>query len=200
VVVSVVLARRPFRRDAKRGAGDTIGDTATARVSGISSEDVGKTRWSAGALDQPAGDAVESRPDGRTKGTTPRHRDRTAARRRPGGHPGSHPPAGLGRTGIAPVRGTIRLGDERWDVDGYGVRDRSWGPRMWQAPSGSAAKAPGSKAVENGCFINWFSMTSALNWRWAARWAGQLDPGRSCPSKARDAVILEATRRDDDWS
>jgi hypothetical protein len=54
--------------------------------------------------------------------------------------------------------GYIRVGDEEWKVDGYGVRDKSWGPRTWQAPSGSAAKAAGPKAVESGCFINWFSM------------------------------------------
>ena len=56
------------------------------------------------------------------------------------------------------VRGTIRLGDEHWDVDGFGVRDKSWGPRTWQAPSGTAAKAAGPAAVEQGCFLNWFSM------------------------------------------
>ena len=31
-------------------------------------------------------------------------------------------------------RGTIRVGDEEWVVDGYGLRDHSWGPRFWQAP------------------------------------------------------------------
>ncbi len=31
-------------------------------------------------------------------------------------------------------RGTIRVGEETWDVDGYGLRDHSWGPRYWQAP------------------------------------------------------------------
>ena len=31
-------------------------------------------------------------------------------------------------------RGTIRVGEETWDVDGYGLRDHSWGPRFWQAP------------------------------------------------------------------
>ena len=56
------------------------------------------------------------------------------------------------------VSGTISLGDERWDVDGFGVRDKSWGPRTWQAPSGTAAKAAGPAAVERGCFLNWFSM------------------------------------------
>ena len=56
------------------------------------------------------------------------------------------------------VSGTIRVGDERWDVAGFGVRDKSWGPRTWQAPSGTAAKAAGPAAVEQGCFLNWFSM------------------------------------------
>ena len=31
-------------------------------------------------------------------------------------------------------RGVIRVGDEEWAVDGFGLRDHSWGPRFWQAP------------------------------------------------------------------
>jgi hypothetical protein len=31
-------------------------------------------------------------------------------------------------------RGTIRVGDQEWPVDGFGLRDHSWGPRYWQAP------------------------------------------------------------------
>jgi hypothetical protein len=31
-------------------------------------------------------------------------------------------------------RGVIRVGDEEWEVDGYGLRDHSWGPRFWQSP------------------------------------------------------------------
>jgi hypothetical protein len=31
-------------------------------------------------------------------------------------------------------RGTIRVGEEEWQVDGYGLRDHSWGPRFWQSP------------------------------------------------------------------
>jgi hypothetical protein len=31
-------------------------------------------------------------------------------------------------------RGTIRVGDAEWDIDGFGLRDHSWGPRYWQAP------------------------------------------------------------------
>jgi hypothetical protein len=30
--------------------------------------------------------------------------------------------------------GRIRVGDEEWALDGYGLRDHSWGPRFWQAP------------------------------------------------------------------
>jgi hypothetical protein len=31
------------------------------------------------------------------------------------------------------VRGEIRVGDQRWAIDGRGWRDHSWGPRYWQA-------------------------------------------------------------------
>ena len=31
------------------------------------------------------------------------------------------------------VRGEIRVGAERWPIDGHGWRDHSWGPRYWQA-------------------------------------------------------------------
>jgi hypothetical protein len=31
-------------------------------------------------------------------------------------------------------RGTIRVGLQEWSVDGFGLRDHSWGPRYWQAP------------------------------------------------------------------
>lgn len=29
--------------------------------------------------------------------------------------------------------GTITLGDETWTLEGFGLRDKSWGPRYWQA-------------------------------------------------------------------
>jgi hypothetical protein len=32
------------------------------------------------------------------------------------------------------ARGSIRVGDDEWEVDGFGLRDHSWGPRFWQAP------------------------------------------------------------------
>jgi hypothetical protein len=31
-------------------------------------------------------------------------------------------------------KGVIRVGDEEWEIDGFGLRDHSWGPRYWQAP------------------------------------------------------------------
>jgi hypothetical protein len=31
-------------------------------------------------------------------------------------------------------RGSIRVGEQESAVDGYGLRDHSWGPRYWQAP------------------------------------------------------------------
>jgi hypothetical protein len=30
--------------------------------------------------------------------------------------------------------GTICIGDEEWQLEGFGLRDHSWGPRYWQAP------------------------------------------------------------------
>jgi hypothetical protein len=32
------------------------------------------------------------------------------------------------------ARGVVRVAEERWEIDGYGLRDHSWGPRYWQAP------------------------------------------------------------------
>ncbi|MDO9337111.1 MAG: hypothetical protein Q7T61_11975 [Caulobacter sp.] len=31
------------------------------------------------------------------------------------------------------ARGTFTVGEERFEIDGYGLRDKSWGPRHWQA-------------------------------------------------------------------
>jgi hypothetical protein len=31
------------------------------------------------------------------------------------------------------VTGTLEIGDEGFSIDGYGLRDHSWGPRYWQA-------------------------------------------------------------------
>ena len=33
------------------------------------------------------------------------------------------------------ARGRFAIGNEEWEVDGFGLRDKSWGPRYWQAVS-----------------------------------------------------------------
>jgi hypothetical protein len=35
---------------------------------------------------------------------------------------------------LVAATGTISVGDQEWEVSGYGLRDHSWGPRYWQAP------------------------------------------------------------------
>ncbi len=32
------------------------------------------------------------------------------------------------------ARGRFACGDREWEIDGFGLRDHSWGPRLWQAP------------------------------------------------------------------
>ncbi|MEY2398364.1 MAG: hypothetical protein QOJ00_1538 [Actinomycetota bacterium] len=35
---------------------------------------------------------------------------------------------------LVSATGSVRVGDQEWDVSGFGLRDHSWGPRTWQAP------------------------------------------------------------------
>ena len=64
------------------------------------------------------------------------------------------------------IRGNITLGDRTWQVDGYGVRDKSWGPRDWGAGQRTDKKevdenspsASFSTAEAPNPFVNWFSM------------------------------------------
>ena len=69
------------------------------------------------------------------------------------------------------VSGDIKIDDEVFRVGGYGVRDKSWGPRDWGAgaeSSGSGTKQATNKVAENSDdvganqgpapFVNWFSM------------------------------------------
>lgn len=35
---------------------------------------------------------------------------------------------------LVSAHGTVRVGDQQWEVTGFGLRDHSWGPRYWQAP------------------------------------------------------------------
>ena len=59
------------------------------------------------------------------------------------------------------VSGVIRLGEESWDVAGFGVRDKSWGPRDWgagQRSSTSETSQVFSTSTTPAPFVNWFSM------------------------------------------
>ncbi|MBT4160753.1 MAG: hypothetical protein HOC70_00545 [Gammaproteobacteria bacterium] len=59
------------------------------------------------------------------------------------------------------VTGEINLGTQSWPVNGYGVRDKSWGPRDWgagQRDSKAASQPSFSTPVAPNPFVNWFSM------------------------------------------
>ena len=50
------------------------------------------------------------------------------------------------------VRGTIRVGDDEWVLEGFGLRDHSWGPRYWQATAGTTAGSPPTSATTS---VSW---------------------------------------------
>ncbi|MDH3644140.1 MAG: hypothetical protein OES38_18690 [Gammaproteobacteria bacterium] len=55
--------------------------------------------------------------------------------------------------------GSIKLGEETWQVAGYGVRDKSWGPRDWGASTQtSGIDRPATTDDGPAPFVNWFSM------------------------------------------
>jgi len=60
------------------------------------------------------------------------------------------------------ISGSISLGNKSWQVDGFGVRDKSWGPRDWgasQRTKGESANSPAFSTNEVPTpFVNWFSM------------------------------------------
>jgi hypothetical protein len=35
---------------------------------------------------------------------------------------------------LVEATGTVQVGDDGWELEGFGLRDHSWGPRYWQAP------------------------------------------------------------------
>lgn len=55
------------------------------------------------------------------------------------------------------VAGTITLNDNCWEVSGYGVRDKSWGPRDWGAGTRSSEPTMSGSSGPSP-FVNWFSM------------------------------------------
>lgn len=62
------------------------------------------------------------------------------------------------QTGAA--SGHIRLGAESWTVSGWGVRDKSWGPRDWKPGTGPAATVTQEPEGEArpAPFVTWFSV------------------------------------------
>ncbi len=56
------------------------------------------------------------------------------------------------------VTGKIAIGDETIEVSGYGVRDKSWGPRDWGGSATTEEKAAVEKRHGPAPFVNWFSM------------------------------------------
>jgi len=56
------------------------------------------------------------------------------------------------------VTGTITLNGEQWQVAGFGVRDKSWGPRDWGAGSRDSLPVSAAPGDQPKPFINWFSM------------------------------------------
>jgi hypothetical protein len=60
------------------------------------------------------------------------------------------------------VRGRIEVigadGSESFEVDGFGVRDKSWGPRDWGASGGGESGRGWTPGSAPAPFVNWFSM------------------------------------------
>lgn len=55
--------------------------------------------------------------------------------------------------------GSLTIAGEEMAFDGYGVRDKSWGPRNWGGSSaGDGAPMAGSTAAAPNPFVFWFSM------------------------------------------
>jgi hypothetical protein len=56
-------------------------------------------------------------------------------------------------------RGWLEVDNEKWQLHGYGVRDKSWGPRTWQAGSGGGSGGgPKSTPEAPKPFVNWMAI------------------------------------------
>jgi len=55
------------------------------------------------------------------------------------------------------VTGAVSIGGQRRAVAGFGVRDKSWGPRDWGA-GGAGGTGTGKPVAGPAPFVNWFSM------------------------------------------
>ena len=84
------------------------------------------------------------------------------------------------QTGL--VRGAITIGGRTTQVSGYGVRDKSWGPRDWGAAAPAAGSTSAAAKIGGPApFVNWFSMN----------FGAALALGGSC-GRAADGVMRGA--------
>ena len=58
------------------------------------------------------------------------------------------------------VRGAIALDGKTWNVNGWGVRDKSWGPRTWQSGGAGTTGSTRRPSAGPAPFVTWFS----INW------------------------------------
>jgi hypothetical protein len=79
------------------------------------------------------------------------------------------------------VRGEISIGGRTTQVTGFGVRDKSWGPRDWGAAAPAQPVGASTKPSGPAPFVNWFSMN----------FGGELALGGSC-GRAADGVMRGA--------
>lgn len=79
------------------------------------------------------------------------------------------------------VEGRIAIAGETKRVSGFGVRDKSWGPRDWGAGGGAGASSPARRGTGPAPFVNWFSMN----------FGAALALGGSC-FRAQDGVMRGA--------
>jgi len=87
--------------------------------------------------------------------------------------------------------GSLTIGGEQIAFDGYGVRDKSWGPRNWGGSgsgSGQAAPQKGSTPAAPNPFVFWFSMN----------FGPQVSMGGSCFRRADGTMSGEGWIQDGD--
>jgi len=56
-------------------------------------------------------------------------------------------------------KGQIKVGEKSWEIKGFGVRDKSWGPRDWKPMADSSAGDSQQQQIQGPTpFVQWFSM------------------------------------------
>lgn len=57
------------------------------------------------------------------------------------------------------VTGSVEIGGESWQVDGWGLRDKSWGPRSWKASTAKSSDGRRKGESRAGTFAVWLAAT-----------------------------------------